>query len=888
MTISSLNYMSNLMGSEVAGLMCGSNATAYLRLPFVVSDPASLNQLTLRMRYNDGFVAYLNGVQVATRHAPVEAQGGTEADSVADWSSAGQQGFNNWYYGYYDQSADADGAYDPAADFSSTAAQWTWNGGAWVLGPGDPAWDMISMGGWRPNGTNSGGVHWPIRRWISETSGQVTCQIAFAKEEVACGSGATLHVLQNGVERFSWTLAYNDVVGLHTNLLLMNIQAGDYLDFALDPKGTDGSLDDSCDGCTFSVVIDQAASEGAVWNSVATASRSPQDSALAEEIDLTASLGLLTVGTNVLAIQGLNCSPSDRDFLILPELAGTRPGMNPGVQAYFTVPTPGAANGAGSVTIGPIISDVGHSPLVPGDTDDLVVQARVSPSLRPIKSVTLVYRIMYAVEVRTPMYDDGNHDDGAAGDGVYGARIPASASTPGQMVRYYIVAADTNGQQMRAPAFYSPLESPQYFGTVVVDPTLTNTLLPVLYWFIQSPSSLNAGLTVRSSIFFNGGFYDNVAVDIHGQSTRSFPKQSYDFHFNPGFKCRWSDDAPRVGKLHLLTTWADKSYMRNMLAYETYQNCGSPGHFAFAVRVQQNLFFYSVANVVENGDEDFLQRLGLDPQGALYKMNDSAVDVTTAEKETRKNEGTADLQALITNLGQANLAARQTYMYDNLNLPEIIDFLAAKIITADADCCFKNYYLYRDSDGTGEWQGMPWDVDLSFGHVWTCGNPCYQYFDQTMYTNQGITIGDGNTVFTPVYGTPATRQMFMRRLRTLMDQWLQPPGTPVTNDFYHLRSLGLRDQIGPDTPLDFGKWGTWGNRETITQAVNRIWNEFLPGRRAFMFQTMLGLQRRRDTRAATDECSGANQRARYPADQRQPIAGMAFADQCQHLRRGYF
>ena len=84
----------------------------------------------------------------------------------------------------------------------------------------------------------------------------------------------------------------------------------------------------------------------------------------------------------------------------------------------------------------------------------------------------------------------------------------------------------------------------------------------------------------------------------------------------------------------------------------------------------------------------------------------------------------------------------------------------------------------------------------------------------------------------------ATRQMFMRRLRTLMDTWLQPPGTPVTNDFYRLKALGLRDQIAPDAALDYDKWGTWGNRETITQAVNRIGNEFLPGRRAFMFQTM--------------------------------------------------
>ena len=47
-------------------------------------------------------------------------------------------------------------------------------------------------------------------------------------------------------------------------------------------------------------------------------------------------------------------------------------------------------------------------------------------------------------------------------------------------------------------------------------------------------------------------------------------------------------------------------------------------------------------------------------------------------------------------------------------------------ITGDTDCCHKNYYVYRDTEGTGEWQGLPWDVDLSFGEemaapllVWT-------------------------------------------------------------------------------------------------------------------------------------------------------------------------
>ncbi|MCE5228217.1 DUF1566 domain-containing protein [bacterium] len=49
-----------------------------------------------------------------------------------------------------------------------------------------------------------------------------------------------------------------------------------------------------------------------------------------------------------------------------------------------------------------------------------------------------------------PMYDDGAHGDGAAGDHVYGAQIPAFAT--GTTVHYYITAADGQSNQTVDPA----------------------------------------------------------------------------------------------------------------------------------------------------------------------------------------------------------------------------------------------------------------------------------------------------------------------------------------------------------------------------------------------------------------------------------------------------
>ncbi|MFT5856969.1 MAG: hypothetical protein ACI8XO_004226 [Verrucomicrobiales bacterium] len=61
-----------LIGLDVEE-MKGENATAYARIPFGVTDQATLdrwNRLTLRMKVEDGFIAYLNGIKIEEFQAP--------------------------------------------------------------------------------------------------------------------------------------------------------------------------------------------------------------------------------------------------------------------------------------------------------------------------------------------------------------------------------------------------------------------------------------------------------------------------------------------------------------------------------------------------------------------------------------------------------------------------------------------------------------------------------------------------------------------------------------------------------------------------------------------------------------------------------------------------
>ncbi|MFT5525979.1 MAG: hypothetical protein ACI9HK_003949, partial [Pirellulaceae bacterium] len=59
-----------LTDTDVSAAMENVNSTLYARIPFTVSDVTAIDGLTLEMQYDDGFVAYINGQQVASGNAP--------------------------------------------------------------------------------------------------------------------------------------------------------------------------------------------------------------------------------------------------------------------------------------------------------------------------------------------------------------------------------------------------------------------------------------------------------------------------------------------------------------------------------------------------------------------------------------------------------------------------------------------------------------------------------------------------------------------------------------------------------------------------------------------------------------------------------------------------
>ena len=110
------------------------------------------------------------------------------SDSVAEFSN--EQGKNGWYYGYWDRDKDIDNKYNQTSDFKllkhfgDDLRNGLSNhnafklGKIWFLEDGRFYTSLWAKGGHansaQPLGDYTGAEQWPVRRWISDTSGTVT------------------------------------------------------------------------------------------------------------------------------------------------------------------------------------------------------------------------------------------------------------------------------------------------------------------------------------------------------------------------------------------------------------------------------------------------------------------------------------------------------------------------------------------------------------------------------------------------------------------------------------------------------------------------------------------------------------------------------------------
>ncbi|GLC41440.1 hypothetical protein PLESTM_001196100 [Pleodorina starrii] len=491
---------------------------------------------------------------------------------------------------------------------------------------------------------------------------------------------------------------------------------------------------------------------------------------------------------------------------------------------FLARPTPGAAN-AGPLPAGPFIHSVWHPKSMPRTPagSDILVNITLEPNLNPIdeQKVVLSYVVNWGTET------DVLATKIALGPGrevVFAAAIPQAAFKQGDMVRWRAKAADMAGFVSAFPGPPEPVaagadaaaaadEYPRYVGTVIEIPAseVITGQVPILEWFSPDPAAATTqdGATGQV-LYYNGTLYDNVFARRRGVTALTWPKPKLKFELPKDASMKHSDDMPAVTEFGLQSFWfelGERSYMKEPLALQTMRDAGVIAPYSFYLHVRQNGKFYGLFSFVETPDKDYLKRYDLPTSGPLIKsvsgeLSNLRWDLPVKEmpayweKENRQREDNdwSLLANFSKGLAGGGPVPRSKYIFDYVNLPQVINNMAAQTIINNMDRCTKNFFMYLNPD-TDEWYMLPWDMDGSFGQdnglggkpgpnycVLACeqwNSPLYCDSEHPQDLLRTTPWGQVSVTLGGAYAGPAVRNAPSGSGRKLQQQTEAPAATPA-------------------------------------------------------------------------------------------------------------
>jgi len=180
---------------------------------------------------------------------------------------------------------------------------------------------------------------------------------------------------------------------------------------------------------------------------------------------------------------------------------------------------------------GPAISSVTHSPEQVTANSEVWVTANVSNTA----SVKLAYRsTVGAIFNKVDMYDDGNHHDGQAGDGIYGAGLTVGTTD----IQYYIYAENLNA------ASFSPARAEFEFYSISV--TFTTGDLVINEFMADNVSTVTD----------QDGEYDDW-VELYNNGSEDINLNGYYLSDNASNPGKWSFSDTTIAAGGYLVVWAD-------------------------------------------------------------------------------------------------------------------------------------------------------------------------------------------------------------------------------------------------------------------------------------------------------------------------------------------
>jgi len=450
--------------------------------------------------------------------------------------------------------------------------------------------------------------------------------------------------------------------------------------------------------------------------------------------------------------------------------------------------TPGAVNSVNGAGAAPEITEVSAAPARPAPDQALTVSAR----LKPGSTATLVYKVMFGADASLPFRDDAA-SPGGAGDGVYSAAVPGQPA--GTLIRYRI-EADAAGVAYAEPADGA---SVRYRGAVVASGV--SSQLPVIEWFMDDAvytdilANHRADDVQGAAVWsYNGQVVDNVLMNVRGNSSRTAAKVNWKVELPKGYTFDLGGTLP-----YPLDEFALQNYSDNFadVAWATVGAAGNRDLGIKPVRTQRNGAFWSLGRIMETEDGSWRDAEGVS-NWAIYKGDGGSVGATASpaalaanawlDKKTRKAEDLTDVWTLSNTVDATPSAAQQAWIYRNVNIPELVNYMAINSVIRHQDSGWYNWWLARDTEGTGRWEMWQWDLNWTFTTPASDGKGLF------------LTPDTSNKFTKAMLAYPEIKEMFYRRLRTLADQFLAPGRYEAQWDAITAKSQS-------DWNLDRAKWG---------------------------------------------------------------------------------
>jgi len=319
-------------------------------------------------------------------------------------------------------------------------------------------------------------------------------------------------------------------------------------------------------------------------------------------------------------------------------------------------------------------------------------------------------------------------------DGLYTATIPAAEATPGSMVRWYVKATDRSRNSARDPEFKDD-EDRQYYGTIVEDPSFSASL-PVVDLYCKdqnAPFDPTRDTAPQCSMLFDGEFYDNFSIRRKGQSSLNWPKPKFKISSNGQGKIfKVSPSVKRVKKVAFNSEWfepGENTFMRETLAWETLRQMGVDYLTSYQTVVRFNGEYFGKFALGVDWTNDALEANGYstEPPTPRFKSMsgsksnlrwDLPVDKVPVFYDQKTDDigssGDAELIQFNQGIAGGGSLSRSSYIFEWVNLPKTINYMAAMVLMLNQDRCTKNYEIYLDP-GFEQWSLLPWDIEGSFG-----------------------------------------------------------------------------------------------------------------------------------------------------------------------------